>query len=329
MSSETSLSDDFTIRCVGYGHEVSQDIINALIPAVGEFGRHFPLKHLEGITVASDYAEGLKSVQDTLVSNPTRLTPTDFVEGQSVAMAIPLNRSGKLKTHVVFGPMLISAMSQKDPERSRVLTESLLFHELAHATEYEIRYSCLGDAMLSSSLTCFTPLEYYLWNLCSHAWDEYFACKIEKLLTREPSSKDELFFSSLKRLRENSRRYKTRYHLGLIQGPELHTLVGSDIKLFITSLAYVLGDNDGLDTHGVAKSEAFPLIHQEEFQFLKEFHNVLLNLWSTMGKWDSIRDILALNTPAISLFNKLGLTPFQGEDDDKDVYLEINLSTNW
>jgi len=317
---QPTLPKSFSIDFLGYDSNSIENMKAYLIPTVTDFSVNFPLTRLEGITIAANYAEGLAKIQSTLVSNPNILQPTDTFEGQGVGMAIPLNRSGELKTHIVFGPAIVGAMAHPKPEKAKELTESLLYHELAHATEYEIRYMALGDSMLSTSLDFLSPLEYYLLKLSNHAWDEYFACRIEKLITGAISNKDDLFFSTQKRLLENSTKYRIQYCAGIISGPKLHYLLGADIKLFITALAYTLGDNDGLRAHKVTNSKAFSFIHKEENPQMQEFHRLLLELWSSLGKWGDIRDFLALNSPTISLLNSLGFSPFER---DKEVFLEV------
>jgi hypothetical protein len=119
QQNESSLSEDFVINVIGYSEDTTESVKQLLHTTIENISTLVPLNNLEGITIGINYKDALSHVQKSIVSQTKEFQPTDIAKiGEGAGLAIPIDRSGVLKTHIVFGPMLVTAMCDFDPEKA-------------------------------------------------------------------------------------------------------------------------------------------------------------------------------------------------------------------
>ena len=260
--------------------------------------------------MANDYTAALASIDRGLGEGvPPHEATTDEDIGHEIAMAVPVKRDGKWKTHVVFGPEVV-ALLVSDVERDVLRGGKTIVHEMAHAADLEYRRKAFGNDFVEAFDEQVTdPKERYLSRMSNLIWDEYFASRMS--VPTDPDGEhyeDELFVSAYLKTRDRLQNARRDYHYGAISLEEFLEVLRRNLRTLFISSGYLLGLSDGLekDLATVAPKSA-PLLEEKLGRAIMRFHDVLLALWERDGAWESYDEFLELNRPAEALLNDLDL----------------------
>jgi hypothetical protein len=175
MLKKSTVLDDLPLLVSGSfaSKQAARDLANNVMALAKLFGSVFDLTALDGITVADDYNEALKGIERGYpgMSSPIA-TRDEFGTGQ--AMAVPVLRNGKHKSHVVVNSLL--ARPLVDPEGPYYqFAVHALCHEFAHVYDHMLRSEAL-PGLYGSQMTDLR--EATLMQLSMAAWDEYAASRL-------------------------------------------------------------------------------------------------------------------------------------------------------
>jgi hypothetical protein len=131
------------------------------------------LDGLDGITVATNYAEALVQLDIGLESSNVA-KPTEESFGTGVAMTQGVVRDGRSKSHVTFAAHIIGGLISDDPVIVE-LSKHTFIHELGHVAEHSLDWSRFGDTLLKPFKDKY---EFELYRYSHSCWSEYYASRV-------------------------------------------------------------------------------------------------------------------------------------------------------
>lgn len=133
---KSTLPADIGIHLEGrYGSEdEAREVWQTTLIFMKLFGTSLNLEGVEAVTIADDYAGALTQVQRGFETTHT-LTPSNDEFGSGAAMAVPVIRDGRLKTHTVLYSGISRALLQPDCDVYQNAVHTLA-HEAAHAHDH-------------------------------------------------------------------------------------------------------------------------------------------------------------------------------------------------
>lgn len=321
---DPTIPEDLNVQVRGFEEKLAYNIGHKIRAAVREYSRVLPLENLDGITIGYDYNEALASIDTGFPSNGP-ITPTQDEEfGSGAAMALPVDREGVLKTHLVFGPMIAAYLLESDDNEEQLRRGlGLITHELGHAVDHEYKYQAFGNIMAQRLDTLVSdPVEQYLWELSHFMWDEYCANRIATMLQPRGSDENTLFLSVHASFRSRIFDARNAYQCRVMTLDEFLAVVKHNLHLALIATAYLLGMND-VDKEELPSTaeEATALLQGPESADLLAFHDVLVRIWENRGKWQSYDEILELNKPALALLHSFNLYPSVSEGGG--LYMDV------
>ena len=314
--------EDLQIRLNGFDEKQAKEVGNNMMLVIREVSRILPLNNLDGVTVAYDYKEELASVERGFTTNlPTE--PTQDEIGEGVAMALPVERDGVCKTHIVFGPSIVALLLSDEPGDLNTALQ-LVVHELGHAADHEFKRQALGEIMLDP-IDDLLPdkKEQYLWELSHHVWDEYIASRVSaKWGPDSDRFEEELFVTAYSVFRERIREARVEYHWNRMTLEDLLAIVKHNFRLTLMATGYLFGLCDGLEKPVTdVAPRAADLLNGDDAKHLWQIHHVLLTLWGSLGKWKSYDEFTELNRPTETLLNELEF--FVRVTDEGNLYFDV------
>lgn len=206
---ERTLPANVSVQLSGLPEEEATKLGHSILAVAGELSRYIDLERLDGITVATEYAEALANL-DRGYETSHKLTPsTEFAWG--VAMAPSVKRDGMIKSHIVLNASVIWGLHDYESEYFQEALH-ILAHECAHVEVTKATDVAFPETLLSKRYD--NLLDGYKRQIIDASWDEYAACRISATFGKdslEPYT--ETFLVTLKeiRLRANEciRAYRT------------------------------------------------------------------------------------------------------------------------
>lgn len=317
-----TIPEGLKIELRGFDENPANTAGGILMSLIREVSRFLPLNNLDGVTVAYDYEEGLDSVDRGFETQlPTQ--PTHDEIGSGVAMALPVNRNGVCKTHIVFGPSIVGLLVSNE-ETDQKTGLQLAVHELGHAADHELKRQALGEVALMQVDDLIPDVKkQYLWGLSHHVWDEYYASRVSAPWAPEGESfEDELFARAYSAFRERIHEARVAYHWHRMSLDELLAVIKHNFQLTLLATGYLFGRCDGVDREmsDIAPRSAV-LLSEDGAGQLWRIHDVLLVLWERRGKWESYDEFMELNNPAEALLNELDF--FVHVTDEGKLYIDV------
>ena len=207
-------------------------------------GSYLDLQGLDGVSIADDYLAALHGVERGFGE---RLAPTPTSDGFGIglAMTLPVQRSGTMKSHIVLDSRLGRPLIDPDGAGYDFAVHTLM-HEAAHAHDLQIQYRCV-PGFYGSPIKSFC--ERTLVELTLGAWDEYIASRLSAPWGTPkyvPSFEVELIVM-LASVRQRGNGAVTEYN-------EHHEIVTTATKMvsiygsLLVRASYILGHADGIGT---------------------------------------------------------------------------------
>jgi len=285
----STVPDDLPLLVSGKfaSEEAARDLANNVMAVAKIVGSVFDLAALDGITVADDYDGALKGIQrGYLGMNAPTPTRDEFGTGQ--AMAVPVLRNGKHKSHVVVNSLLVRPLVNPEDPYYQFAVHTLS-HELAHVYDHKLRIEAL-PAIYGSQITDLR--EATLMRLAMAAWDEYAASRLSAPWGTSTYCSE--FEQSLipmldtMLIRAEAAKKEFTIHRDTEQTMSaLRDIFGS----FLIRSAYLLGHIDGIESS--MEAEAATLATKiEETTWLKDVWNryvgILRVMFEKIDEWEGI-----------------------------------------
>lgn len=317
-----SLPENLSVQVKGFPEDVGEHLEGIIRSMAGILSREWPLNNLDGVTVAQDYGAALAEIDKGLGEDAPPVQATHDEElGIGTAMAVPVLRNGMLKTHIVYGPVIVGMLVAEEGGAKGL---KLVAHELAHAADHELKRRVFG-ALWTGTLDELVPdpTAQFLWGMTACIWDEYYANRMSAPI--DPHGEyleDDFFEGTYTAFCDRVRTARRQYHWQEIPLEDFLAVLKTNLRLLMMAAGYLFGLADGLgrDLEAVAPKSA-PLLQKDLGQAITRFHDVLLMLWDSAGQWTTFDEFLALNVPAEALLNDLDL--YVHTTDEGELYVSI------
>lgn len=300
-----TVPDQFSVSIRNFNSEEQATSFGHLIGEyIRQISRVIDLSHLDGVTVAGDYAQALLDL-DRGYATSHKLTPsTEHAVG--VAMTPAVIRDGTIKSHIVLAAEMILPLST--PEHEEFSTAfHMLVHECAH-----VELNHFFDAAFPGR-TLQKPLEALhqglRWQVISACWDEYGATWISANFGAEQTDNyEETFILVLNatRAKANDHIKEFRVHGNVEQiAGEVYGAYGGLMKF----ASYHLGNLAGRGLSVCERPETILALQDHWFSpFFERLESLLKALASNHGKWTSLDEFEAIGDLADELVAMGGLT---------------------
>ncbi|MGY2488236.1 hypothetical protein [Cupriavidus sp. CP313] len=222
----------------------SDDHARSIGQFVGEyvrvFSRRFDLSHLDGVTVAYDYAQALRDL-DRGYETSHHLTPSEG-HAVGVAMTPSVLRDGALKSHIVLNAHFVAAILNQEHEGFR-LALHIIAHECAHVeitTTFEAAFpGVLLRQQYSDVRIAFRQ------QVILACWDEYAATSLSAGIGEDPTDGyEDTFLRHLAEARQVANNHIKQYRIHASVDRVLAEVYGTYGNL-LKFAAYHLGNLDG------------------------------------------------------------------------------------
>lgn len=236
----------YSISMLGYpDEETAHQHAAAVRSLVSEAAKHLDLSGLDGITLAVDYAEALRTLDRGYDTDVPLVPSVEAAVG--VAMTPAVLRDGIVKSRVVVNAAYVDSLT--DPgaagESETAFVLHLLFHELCHVDITSRFDTCFPNRLLRRSEPNFH--RFVQADVVRACWDEYAATRLSACVGASPAAGYEQIF--LDALATVSARADLPLAAYASHGDferlvrDCYTTYGNLCKW----ASYVLGDSDGRD----------------------------------------------------------------------------------
>lgn len=297
---------DFSIHGSFDSEEAAKRLLDAALTFFQLFGAFLNLEGLEAVTVADDY-KGTISLIDQGFKKASALTPTEDGFGSGAAMAVPVLRDGKLKTHIVLHSNLLRVLALSENEMSGVAIHTMA-HEAGHAHDHEIESRNLPGAYGS-----YIPdyKEGRLFLLAHKCWTEYIASHLSSRWGTDDYCKgySDMLCSMLSSARERGNSTLDRYgsHRDILR---VEREVIDAYGLLLDRASYLVGH-----VHGIGKTveemapDFFRLVNETTWfkPIFERYEASVRALYESYGAWSGIEAFEPLKKTFESLLNAGGM----------------------
>lgn len=281
---------------------------------LGAISTHIDLTRLDGVTVATDYANEVAKIDRGVVTSvgSTRATNDGIAVG--VAMTIAVLRDNTVKSHIVLAHALVRPIMKPEEPGPYDMAVQALAHECAHV-EVQHRFdSAFPNLTLRPAPSTWDALDIEKWRYAIQlTFDEYAASRLSAPFGANPlSGYVEALLNTLDRVETGSRDLLRAWVIDRDFTRVLHGMLKLHGDLLIRS-AYVLGTIDGL---GLEPDDVSPSLRERLRQSgiepcFVELHGICQSLMAKYGRWpdtssfnpigDLLEDLLASRGVSVSV----------------------------
>lgn len=261
--------------------EEARGIGTAVRKCVILLSRHFDLSRLDGVTVAYDYAQALKSL-DRGYQTSHLLTPSDD-HAVGVAMTPLVIRDGTIKSHIVFNAHIVAPIATLDPELIQ-----LPLHVIAHECSH-VEITKKFDEAFPNDLLQPRDNDYrdaFRWQVILACWDEYAATRMSANIGEDPTDGyEDIFLKHLAAVQSTAQAYIRAYrrHGNVSQVyAEVYGVLGDLLKF----ASYALGNSDGHHVDPEARTALTNYLVDNWFEpYFKRLHDACRAIAHRYGRW--------------------------------------------
>lgn len=307
MEKETTLPKDLSIQLqLNWGTEdQARALGNTLMDCLREVGKYIDISDLAGVTVASDYDEGLATIDRGKEGlSPLGYTKNDIAEG--CAKTVLVYRESNLKSYIIFKDIVVYSLLDKN-ERDIANTIYTVAHECAHVEFHSFFEHKIPGFLLKYAYV--THEEKFLMQFSESILMEYYACRISATFGKDDITNiaHNLVTDSLKDtlLKNKKAILSYRFHRNI---PQLLVETGESILFPMQCIARLIGHLDGLDS----EYDVFTYIDnspEKNFlgKYISEMQNCLRALWDSQDSWENISIFEPLNIIGKQLLHDAGI----------------------
>jgi hypothetical protein len=189
--------------------EHAREFGNLVVAYVRELSRRIDLSALDGITIASDYAQALLDLDRGYVTSH-KLTASEGL-AYGIAMTPAVLREGKIKSHMLFNASVLLPLEDTQDGLFKQAVH-MLAHECAHVEVTE-RFNAAFPGMILQSQTP-SAHAHYRWQIIKACWDEYAVTWICAPFGEKPTvGYEETFIRALNETRPKANDFIKAYRL--------------------------------------------------------------------------------------------------------------------
>ena len=307
MEKTTTLPKGLSIKLqLNWGTEdQARALGNTLMDCLRELGKYIDISDLAGITVASDYDEGLATIDRGKEGlSPLGYTKNDVAEG--CAKTVLVYRESKLKSYIIFKDIIVYSLLNKN-ESDIANTIYTIAHECAHVEFHSFFEYKIPGFLLNYAYKTYE--EKVLMNFSESILMEYYACRTSAIFGKDIITNIEhnLVRDSLKDTLLKNTKAILSYRLhGNIQ--RLLVEAGDPVWFTMQCIARLIGHLDGLES----EYDVFTYIDNSPEKvffekYISEMQNCLRVLWDSQGSWKNISIFEPLNIIGKQLLHDAGM----------------------
>lgn len=240
---QTTTPTDLSASARNYAREEDARAIGSkVLGLINVFGQHMNLQTLDGVTLAYDYTEALKTLDRGVATSSELSASKEW--GIGIAMTPAVLRDGALKSHILFNAAFLEGLIEEPESEACQEVVHIIAHECAH-----VEINAIKDRQFPGVILRYRADTWYealRLEVIEASWDEYAACRISAGFGKDPSENyQNVFLNILGEAGPNVReailrcRHDADYDALLI---EAQRNIGNLVKY----ASYVLGTADGL-----------------------------------------------------------------------------------
>lgn len=299
-----TVPDNYCMSFRGFDNEGAQQLSEALGFFVRELSRQIDLSHLDGVTVAHDYAQALLDL-DRGCQTSRSLTPSREM-AVGVAMTPAVMRNGKIRSHIVLDAKNILPLSAPESEGFG-LALHLLAHECAHVEAKHRFDSCFPGVILQKRFE--DAHDSVRWQVIDACWDEYIVTHIVAPIGEDPTEGyEKTFLVALKETRSKANNFikAFRDHGDVVQVVgEVYGAYGELMRY----ASYLLGTMAGKQLTLSDLPKAAAALDGHWFSpYFEKLGKVLSAIAADYGKWTDMSTFEALGDLADEIVSGGGVT---------------------
>jgi hypothetical protein len=291
---------------------------NLVATYVRTLSSYIDLTTLDGITIASDYAQALLDL-DRGYDTKHKLTPSEGIV-LGVAMTPSVIRDGKVKSHMLFNAGVLLPLEDETNEFYEQALHTLA-HECAHVEVTERFNAAFPGVLLQTRPP--NAHAHYRWEIVNACWDEYAVTQICAPFGQRPTEGyEKTFITALAetRPRANTLIKAYRLHANLEQvTAEVYGAYGDLMKFASYHLGNMVGLGITLDD--LPKTKA-ALDGHWFARFFDKLKQACADIAADYGKWTDRSAFEALGDLADEIVADGGLI-ISGHRDDGGFYVDI------
>lgn len=280
--------------------------------------RLIDLERLAGITIATDYTDGLASV-DRGYPNAKTPTATSSSEIVGAAMSVNVLRDGVVKAHLVFAAdMMLPLLDSNSPYTALAL--SLVAHECGHVADLKHRDEKFPGTILQNKYNGY--YQQMIYPLADILWEEYAACRISAVFSDKETPRFEESLVSVsgvaqERSKAAIRAYRLHGNLNRVLAK-----AGNALCEPLRMMAYLRGQLDGLGQDLDQAPAARTLLACSAYGAISDQLTLALrDLWERRAGWASPAEFEPLRKLCVDTFALGGI--FLTPAPDGNVYVHI------
>jgi len=255
---------------------------------LGAISTHIDLTRLDGVTVATDYANAVANIDRGVLTSVDSTRPTDDGIAVGVAMTIAVLRDATVKSHIVLSHALVRPIMKPEEPGPYGMAVQALAHECAHV-EVQHRFdSAFPNLTLRPAPSTWDAFDIEKWRYAIQlTFDEYAASRRSASFGVNPlSGYVEALLNTLDRTATGSMQILRAWVIDRDFTQVLHGMLKLYGDLFVRS-AYVLGTMDGLEM----EVDDAPMSLRDRLERLGleacfvELHGICQSLMAEYGHW--------------------------------------------
>lgn len=308
-------SFSYNIQCLDFGdQDICQRLADAITPVVARLGKVLPMHRLDGVTIAVDYWEALRTVD----RGSHDLSPI-LADGRGdvgiIGTAVLVVRDQEAKGRVLLSALAADYLLRKD-EGALGLGLQTLVHQLVLVASMELLERAVPGSLLS--LVIENPLQAWLWSEAGDALTGFIAARVaggfgegEQLATYYR----EHLCSALDYMKEVGERLRRAFFVDMDAnrlGAALLPAIGGAAYWAALLIGHCEATDEAIaDPAGELASalERLGLTY-----WLADYGRDLLSLWERLGQWRALEEILAVNRHLERLFWAVGVFPWMSPE---------------
>lgn len=300
---------------------IEAEAANRFGPILGQYiqsiSRYIDLRNLDGITVATDYADALAQLDRGYKTN---YVPTPTTElGIGVAMTLTVLRNDAIKSHIVFNAQYIFGLEDTEGEFWPEALH-LLAHECAHVEVTGATDKAFPGMLLRQRYS--DMFSNFRWQIIDACWDEYAASRISAPFGADrTSSYEETFITALTETGDRADECIRQYRVHSEHDRVLADVCGHYGNL-MKFASYLIGHLHGAELvrDVAANAEAALRNHWFALHF-NRLEVELATLWEGFGAWQAREDFESIGIIAEAVIAEGGVhvIPMRGGGFYMDV----------
>jgi hypothetical protein len=321
---DTDGTPAYTISFLGCASQQAAEEISAVVKTLVTYmATDIPLRRLESIAFADDYAAALRNL-DRGFAPSAQLQPTEEANCTGVAMAPIVVRNGEILACVVARGWLAHALHQSEDEQAFLTSVHTLGTMLGRVAFIHLFDSALPGTLLRPVED---RLKSFLFQYIDDACSMYFAARSAAMLF--PGAAEafvEVLLRTLESLNIDVPKARLAYRLDGNMDGFMAVLVPAVGRTLVRSAA-LLGHCDGGDGTSDLPAELSTALELSDLRsWIEVFRRDLRENYDRRGRWQSLDEFTDLSDHMERLMWHVGVIPWR--TGEGDIRVEVPIGTD-